>query len=436
MVDEISRIQLVPQRRLKVIVSGAGVAGLATAAGLAERGHEVMLLEASPVPRPVGAGLLLQPPAMRLLDRLGAGDRIRASGSPIARLEARTRGGRMLLDVGYADIGRGINGVGVRRPLLWEALFEAAIARGVDLRPGCRVTGLTRDTDGASVTLAEGARHEGDLVVVASGTHTPLRAGLGRHVSRVYPWGCLWATVLLPRDWPDDVLLQRCQGSRQMAGVLPTGVDEEGRRTAAFYWSIRNDLVEACRDAPISAWQAEVERLWPAAAPLVAALRHGDLVHAAYRDVWADPPHGGHAIAVGDAAHGTSPQLGQGATQALRDAEALGEALEGEGSLEKRLMAYWAARRGRTAFYRTASRFLTPFFQTSSPGLGLLRDVASGPVGRIPIVRRQAALALAGLKTGLFGADEWSAPAEEVPTTGVPVLAIGDRPRASARQGE
>jgi hypothetical protein len=48
---------------------------------------------------------------------------------------------------------------------------------------------------------------------------------------------------------------------------------------------------------------------------------------------------------------------------------------------------------------------LTPVFQSALPGLGTLRDLFAGPVGRLPFVRRQALLTLAGLKDGLWRAD-------------------------------
>jgi 2-polyprenyl-6-methoxyphenol hydroxylase-like FAD-dependent oxidoreductase len=189
-----------------------------------------------------------------------------------------------------------------------------------------------------------------------------------------------------------------------MVGVLPTG-RVGGQRVAALYWSIRNDAVAAWRAAPIGAWRDQVARAWPEAALLLDGVTHADVEHASYRDVWADPPFAGRVVVIGDAAHGTSPQLGQGTTQALRDAAALAEALDGEAPLEARLAAYRDARRRRAAYYRWASRLLTPVFQSSLPGLGVLRDAFAGPVGRIPLVRRQALLTLAGLKDGLWGAD-------------------------------
>jgi 2-polyprenyl-6-methoxyphenol hydroxylase-like FAD-dependent oxidoreductase len=254
------------------------------------------------------------------------------------------------------------------------------------------------------IVLADATTRTYELVVVANGTHSPFWSGRRGHRARLYPWGCLWTAVALPAGWPRDTLMQRCVGTTVMVGVLPIGPD-----SGAVYWSIRNEAVPAWRAAPIEAWRADVAAAWPELAPLLAPLTHADVEHATYRDVWADPPVAGRLVVLGDAAHGTSPQLGQGTTQALRDALALADALDTDRPLTAQLDAYWAARRRRAAYYRLASRLLTPVFQSALPGLGWLRDTFAGPVGRIPFVRRQGLLTLAGLKDGLWRSDPPSA---------------------------
>jgi len=186
-----------------------------------------------------------------------------------------------------------------------------------------------------------------------------------------------------------------------MVGILPLS-----QTAAALYWSIRNDQIDEWRQQSMQQWVDEVGAIYPDAAPLIAGLRREDLTHATYRDVWADPPFDGKVAVIGDAAHGTSPQLGQGTTQAFRDALALSEALRIDAPLADQLATYWKARKSRTRYYRHASRWLTPLFQTDWPLLGPLRDLFAGPVGAIPYVRRQSVLTVAGLKTGLFS-DDW-----------------------------
>lgn len=377
---------------MKIAIIGAGLAGLSAASLLARDGHRVELLERATRPEPIGAGLLLQPPGVAILSQLGAVP----DGAEITRIECRNTRGRRVLDVDYAHLHPGLHGLGLTRPAIWSALVGSANAAGVDIKAGGAVTEICSDETGVALNTG---RY--DFVVVAAGTHSRLWSGPGVHKSNLYGWSCLWATVPLPASWRTEALQQRVRGTKKMIGVLPLG-----QRQAAMYWSLRNDRIEEWRAQSMQAWIDEVGGIFPEAADLVAGLRREDLTHATYRDVWADPPFQDRVVVIGDAAHGTSPQLGQGTTQAFRDALALTEALRRDAPLSTQLDSYWQGRRSRTRYYRHASRLLTPLFQSDWPLLGTLRDTFAGPVGDIPYVRRQSVLTVAGLKTGLFS-DDW-----------------------------
>lgn len=111
----------------------------------------------------------------------------------------------------------------------------------------------------------------------------------------------------------------------------------------------------------------------------------------------------GHRLAVvGDAAHSTSPQLGQGANLALADALVLTRSLAGARNLQEALITYAAGRRRHVRFYQWASRLLTPFFQSDSRAASRLRDTVLGPMGRLPYFRSEMVATLVGIKTGLL----------------------------------
>jgi 2-polyprenyl-6-methoxyphenol hydroxylase-like FAD-dependent oxidoreductase len=146
-------------------------------------------------------------------------------------------------------------------------------------------------------------------------------------------------------------------------------------------------------------------RIWPEANSIVASLPgfHA-FATGAYADVRVDPWVRGRVALVGDIAHGTSPQLGQGATLALLDAKALAAALSGEAKVGEALHAYARARRDHARYYQWSSWMLTPFFQSDDRWLGVVRDAFMGPVGRLPILRREFLATLTGHKTGMvFG---------------------------------
>jgi 2-polyprenyl-6-methoxyphenol hydroxylase-like FAD-dependent oxidoreductase len=79
----------------------------------------------------------------------------------------------------------------------------------------------------------------------------------------------------------------------------------------------------------------------------------------------------------------------------------LASALLGGATVEDALRTYARARRDHARFYQWSSRILTPFFQSDGRLLGALRDAFKGPVGRLPILRREFLATLTGHKAGI-----------------------------------
>ena len=100
---------------------------------------------------------------------------------------------------------------------------------------------------------------------------------------------------------------------------------------------------------------------------------------------------------IGDAAHSTSPQLGQGINMGLLDAFALAQALETRADLDKALGAYAAARRWHVRLYQALSLGFTPFYQADGRLRPMVRDHVLGRIARLPGAARLLAATVSGL---------------------------------------
>jgi 2-polyprenyl-6-methoxyphenol hydroxylase-like FAD-dependent oxidoreductase len=406
-------------RNLRIGIVGAGTGGLAAAAFLARDGHDVHLIERFAEARPVGAGLLLQPTGLACLAALGLDARALTLGAVVHDLAGHTVGGRRILAMDYRRLRPHLFGLGIHRASLFSLLHDEVVRLRLPITTGAEVDRVERHARQRLVAVDKLGRHHGpyDLVIDASGMRSPLRRALGGRIrDRQFTYGAIWGALPITDAWPHRAtLMQRYDGAPIMIGVLPIGcLPTDPTPRCAFFWSVRADQREAWMAAGLDAWKARVGALWPEVAPILDGVRvPSDLSFVSYADVVVERPYCpdlGLAV-IGDGAHGTSPQLGQGANLALIDALVLAGAIARGDTIEGSLRDFHAARRRHVAFYQLASRWLTPFFQSDSRVLGLVRDATFGLATVMPFAEGQMLRTLAGIKTGIFAEldpGEWS----------------------------
>lgn len=387
---------------LTIAIIGCGPAGLAAALLLARQGHRIAIFDQFIAPGPVGSGLMIQPTGLAVLAQLGLADEVVRRGARIDVLQGIEEHGKTVLDAPYAALGlAGAYGLGIHRASLFAVLLAAAKRRdGITIHPDHAVTGSTCDGAGRRLILA--ARDPSapfDLVVDASGWRTlfdPAPKG-------VLPFGALWASLpTLPGDpFAGNLLEQRYRRAAQMAGVLPIGTRPDlGTPEVAFFWSLKADDYPAWTATPLDDWKAEVLRLWPDLAGLLARITTRDqLTFARYAHRTHPRPVDERMIAIGDARHSASPQLGQGANMALLDAWSLAQGLAEGRTLDEKLRLAASWRRDHVWLYQWVTKLFTPLYQSDSRFLPMLRDRLLAPLSR----RWPAAGVQAQLMSGLFG---------------------------------
>lgn len=390
-------IPLITQQHIAIV--GAGFAGLASATLLARAGHLVTVFEKFAAPQAVGAGILIQPTGLAAMRTLGIYDDILAHGARVNNLCGVSHTGRQVLDIQYERWQTGSFGVGLHRGALFNALWKSASEAGVKIVTGQEMTQLD-------------ALQGYDLRVIADGANSQLRAQLRTTVGlkfkdKLYPWGAVWAVLPDPDQQYGSTLWQWCRQAKQMLGIMPTGFAPNSQTpVVSLFWSLRADRFDDWRKAGLQAWKDSVLALNPACAELLANITSIDqLTWARYHDIVMPRYHTDSEVVIGDAAHATSPQLGQGTNLALLDAVALAESLANSESIPAALAAYTQARKGHLHFYSQASRLLTPLFQSDLTVLPWFRDRLMATSSTWPMLKSLNLQTLVGVRKSWLGGE-------------------------------
>jgi FAD-dependent urate hydroxylase len=306
---------------LDVIVVGGGIGGLSTAVALRRCGHRVRVVDQVRELRPVGAGISLWSNGVKVLDALGLGEAVAAVGGQMKAMGYRDKHGELLCEFSLDPLVErvGEHPYPLRRADL-QALLLAALPAGV-VETGTRCVGVDDLGDRVVVRVQRGddAEHalEADLAVAADGTHSRLRAHvIGGETERVYVGYQNWnglvpdaAGLADPTTWMMHV------GDGRRVSTMPV------RDGQYFFFDVPlADPTLTTRPAPdalrehFAGWDERVHRLIdaidPAGVTNVAIHSHAPIERFAR----------GRVALLGDAAHTSAPDLGQGGCLAMEDA--------------------------------------------------------------------------------------------------------------------
>ncbi|GGF19222.1 FAD-dependent monooxygenase [Hymenobacter cavernae] len=356
------------------LIIGAGINGLTTARALLNLGHTVQVFEAARELREIGAGVVLGANAMQALQQLGLYDAVLAYTQPVKGLRLLDQQGRPLQIADTEPFTRklGFDNVGIHRADLQKALLSELPSDVVQLgKPFVRF-----DEKGNQVIahFSDDSTATGDALLAADGIRSRVRLQLLPKSQPRYAGYTCWRAVVdaanlgLPSG--NSTEIWGTQGRR--FGYVPL---VDGR----VYWF-------ACVNTPIpndpafkNLGKAEVQQIFADLPhPVSELLAHtpteaylwGDILdikpirHFAY----------GRVLLLGDAAHATTPNLGQGAGQAVEDAAVLASCLQKHAELSAAFCEFERRRRPRTTRIVQTSWFLGWASQIRNPFIYKLRN--------------------------------------------------------------
>ena len=329
-----------------ILVAGAGLAGTATAIGLAAAGVAVDLIDIKPEVTAVGSGITMQGNGLRELQRLGVLPAVLAAGYPFDSLGLRAPdpAGTLLAEIPDARTG-GPDlpaTVGLPRPALARIMADRAAAAGAKLRLGTSLSSLSPDDGGVDVVFSDGSAGRYDLVVGADGIRSATRRMIGV-TDEPRPTGMGIFRAFGPR--PDSVTRTDLYygGPCYIAGYCPTSEDtlyayiaEDAQDRSALAPAERLAAMRALAEAYHGPWDDILQTLTDP----------GTVSYTLFEALVVPAPwNRGRVVLIGDAAHACPPTLAQGGAQALEDAAVLTELLLSRDAPDDALWAAFTARR-------------------------------------------------------------------------------------------
>lgn len=303
---------------LKVVVIGAGIGGLTAGIALSQAGYDVEVYDRVQDLRPVGAGISLWSNGVKVVNRLGLGAEMAKIGGKMERMEYRTKTGKLLNDITLYPL---IHTVGQRpypvaRRDLQKMLLEAFPG---EVKLGHKCIGVEETDNGVTAVFENGHKAQGDLVVAADGIRSILRTYvLGQQIEPKYGGYTNW-NGLVPAD--EALAPKNCWiiyvGDHKRVSMMPVAGDR-------FYFFFDVPLPKGTPAIPEN-YKAELKEHFQGwADPVQALIELFDPSGVARPEIHDIGPIDryvkGRVALLGDSAHATCPDMGQGGCQAMEDA--------------------------------------------------------------------------------------------------------------------
>jgi 2-polyprenyl-6-methoxyphenol hydroxylase-like FAD-dependent oxidoreductase len=328
---------------MKIAIIGGGIGGLCTALALVRAGFEPEVYEQAPALLEVGAAIAVWPNAMRVLQKLGCGDEILKRAGIIRQVRWLDYDGKIFRHIDFPETDA--PAIALHRADLQRTLLQALPEKLVWL--GKKFEGYQNEDGALRASFADGATVSCDVLIGADGLHSRAREqalGDGPPIFRGYT---VWRGIT--PSTPDELKPSTAMeifGRGQRFGIGPVGLGRTG------WWATANEPEETLEDASehqskllslFDGWYSPVLELIKAT-PSTAILRNSTYDRPPVRK-WND----GNIILIGDAAHPTTPNLGQGGCMAIEDAAVLAGCLSRCKDANQALRNFAGIRYARTA---------------------------------------------------------------------------------------
>lgn len=356
----------------QISILGAGIAGVTTAIALQQAGYSTRLLEAAAAIKPVGAGLGLGANAMLAFKKLGMMEEVVQAGRVLPSFSIFDRKGKLITrtDSKRLNAKYGISNFTIHRAALHQLLLSKIDPQSILLNK--KAIDVIQHENSVSILFENGSRLDTEFLVVADGINSLARKKLLPAVMPRYAGYTCWRAVI------NNATLQLAESSETWGtagrfGIVPLADNK-------IYWfacvnAEHND--ERFKNFGVSDIVNHFKDFHQPIPALLEETRNEDLIWGDIIDIKPISRFAfGNILLIGDAAHATTPNLGQGACQAIEDAVILGSELGKTPDIKLAFKNFEQRRLKRTAFITNSSWTIGKVAQLENNLLAGLRNLA------------------------------------------------------------
>jgi 2-polyprenyl-6-methoxyphenol hydroxylase-like FAD-dependent oxidoreductase len=329
-----------------IAIAGAGIGGLCTAIALQRSGFKVTVYEQAEKLTQVGAGLTIWENAVRVLRTLGLADQAIKAGAILEHFQLKTDRGETLYTIQPGGVKPGFNelSIAIHRADLHEILLGALTAGSLKLNKAC--VGFTQTDEQVILEFANGETDSADLLIAADGIRSTIRAQMFPHVPLRYSGYTAWRGVVESGDEAAAGMTSETWGSGARFGIVRI----DSRRT---YWFASVNESAGKRYAADEGRAHLLRRFAGWHSPVISLIEATPAALILQNDIYDFAPLPrwslGRVTMLGDAAHATTPNMGQGACMAIESAYSLARSLSVEHDHSSSFARYEKERHARTA---------------------------------------------------------------------------------------
>lgn len=354
----------------KILILGGGIAGLTTAIALQRKNIDFTVYEAVPEIKAIGSGISLAGNAMKVLEQLQVAEQVKARGHLITSMIIQDEKGNYIsaLDTRKFTREYGMYNVAIHRSALHEVLLgEIPPGR---IQTGKKAIGFNEKENSVELKFDDGTKAEGAAVIVADGIHSTIRKQLLPNSTPRYAGYTCWRGIV-ENTWGIEDQAVEAWGTTGRIGYVPIGDNK-------VYWF-------ACKNAPYQdermkqlSREALKKNFENFAHPVPQIIEQTPVENIIWNDIVDLKPIPRFAfnrlLLIGDAAHATTPNLGQGACLGIEDALSIAELLEHHENPVKAFEAFEQTRLKRAHFIVNTSHRVGKLAQVENRFLVRLRN--------------------------------------------------------------